>query len=170
MLENEPLEYTIVQGPKGWQAQNVTGPNGVPCIGSPTSPPHKQLGASPPASILSFRNNSASGASMMGHSLRRFSAISNSASPVSGPLDLANPPMFYPPFGYGTSPIVMGPAILHGVPAGNMDPQLGQMAFSPPNSIMNMSRRRSSAAQGGTSGHDSGYYSAATSPMSTPRE
>ncbi|GAA6009097.1 hypothetical protein JCM10207_004091 [Rhodosporidiobolus poonsookiae] len=36
LLEGETVEYTIVQGPKGWQAQDVTGPNGVPCIG--TSP------------------------------------------------------------------------------------------------------------------------------------
>ncbi|GAA5996148.1 uncharacterized protein JCM10292_007423 [Rhodotorula paludigena] len=29
------VEYTIAQGPKGWQAQDVTGPNGAPCIGTP---------------------------------------------------------------------------------------------------------------------------------------
>ncbi|GAA5895739.1 hypothetical protein JCM5296_007410 [Sporobolomyces johnsonii] len=29
------VEYSIVQGPKGWQAQDVTGPNGAPCIGTP---------------------------------------------------------------------------------------------------------------------------------------
>ncbi|GAA5860520.1 hypothetical protein JCM3774_006195 [Rhodotorula dairenensis] len=29
------VEYSIVQGPKGWQAQEVTGPSGAPCIGSP---------------------------------------------------------------------------------------------------------------------------------------
>ncbi|TKA54959.1 hypothetical protein B0A53_02432 [Rhodotorula sp. CCFEE 5036] len=35
LLEGEPVEYSIVQGPKGWQAQEVTGPGGAPCIGSP---------------------------------------------------------------------------------------------------------------------------------------
>ncbi|BGP45931.1 hypothetical protein JCM10450v2_001766 [Rhodotorula kratochvilovae] len=35
LLEGEAVEYTIVQGPKGWQAQDVTGPNGAPCIGTP---------------------------------------------------------------------------------------------------------------------------------------
>ncbi|GAA5968147.1 hypothetical protein JCM11641_003748 [Rhodosporidiobolus odoratus] len=30
------VEYTIIQGPKGWQAQHVTGPSGAACIG--TSP------------------------------------------------------------------------------------------------------------------------------------
>ncbi|GAA5904571.1 hypothetical protein JCM8208_004819 [Rhodotorula glutinis] len=35
LLEGEAVEYSIVQGPKGWQAQDVTGPNGAPCIGTP---------------------------------------------------------------------------------------------------------------------------------------
>ncbi|GAA6055753.1 hypothetical protein JCM3770_006141 [Rhodotorula araucariae] len=35
LLEGEAVEYNIVQGPKGWQAQDVTGPNGAPCIGTP---------------------------------------------------------------------------------------------------------------------------------------
>ncbi|GAA5885390.1 hypothetical protein JCM6882_009598 [Rhodosporidiobolus microsporus] len=35
LLEGEAVEYDIIQSGKGWQAQNVTGPNGAPCIGTP---------------------------------------------------------------------------------------------------------------------------------------
>lgn len=44
LLEGEPVEYAIVQGPKGWQAQQVTGPGGAPCIGIP---PHSSSAQSP---------------------------------------------------------------------------------------------------------------------------
>ncbi|GAA5910685.1 cold shock domain-containing protein [Sporobolomyces salmoneus] len=36
LLEGEEVSYYVTQGPKGWQAQDVTGPDGGPCIG--TSP------------------------------------------------------------------------------------------------------------------------------------
>ncbi|GAA5956417.1 hypothetical protein JCM3765_005656 [Sporobolomyces pararoseus] len=40
LLEGEEVSYFVTQGPKGWQAQNVTGPSGGPCIGtSPSSAP-----------------------------------------------------------------------------------------------------------------------------------
>jgi hypothetical protein len=153
-----------MQGPKGWQAQNVTGPGGAPCIGSPTTPPHKQLGSSPPSSMLSSRQNSISGTSMMlggPAGLRRFSAIGDmnqTASPTSAPpIDLAaGVPIFYSPFAYGMGPIGLG------------SPQSVMQAL--PGDQSNGTRRRSSVAQGGMNGHDSGYYSAATSPMHTPRE
>ncbi|GAA5848496.1 hypothetical protein JCM8547_004531 [Rhodosporidiobolus lusitaniae] len=35
LLEGEAVEYSLMQGPKGWQAQQVTGPNGAACIGTP---------------------------------------------------------------------------------------------------------------------------------------
>ncbi|GAA6059861.1 hypothetical protein JCM10212_007066 [Sporobolomyces blumeae] len=34
LLEGEDVEFSIVSGPKGWQAQDVTGPHGRACIGS----------------------------------------------------------------------------------------------------------------------------------------
>ncbi|BGO89564.1 hypothetical protein NBRC10512_004495 [Rhodotorula toruloides] len=50
LMEGELVEYSIVQGPKGWQAQDVLGPNGTPCIGSPPNsvPKSAQLPPSEP--------------------------------------------------------------------------------------------------------------------------
>ncbi|KAK4046641.1 hypothetical protein OIV83_005924 [Microbotryomycetes sp. JL201] len=37
LMEGENVEYHIVRGQKGWQAQGVTGPNGIACIGAPAN-------------------------------------------------------------------------------------------------------------------------------------
>ncbi|GAA5882842.1 hypothetical protein JCM16303_002490 [Sporobolomyces ruberrimus] len=40
LCEGEEVSYLVTQGSKGWQAQDVTGPTGGPCIGTtPASPP-----------------------------------------------------------------------------------------------------------------------------------
>ncbi|GAA6013099.1 hypothetical protein JCM8202_003018 [Rhodotorula sphaerocarpa] len=39
LLEGEPVEYFVAEGPKGWQAQEVTGPQRAPCIGSSPNGP-----------------------------------------------------------------------------------------------------------------------------------
>ncbi|GAA5983379.1 hypothetical protein JCM5350_003091 [Sporobolomyces pararoseus] len=57
LAEGEEVSYFVTQGPKGWQAQDVTGPSGGPCIGtSPSSAP-------PIRSLYSFPRASAHGSS-----------------------------------------------------------------------------------------------------------
>lgn len=51
LLEGEEVAYSIVQGPKGWQAQDVTGPTGGPCIGSPSPTPLPRTSFSGPPTM-----------------------------------------------------------------------------------------------------------------------
>ncbi|KAK4052253.1 hypothetical protein OIO90_004475 [Microbotryomycetes sp. JL221] len=54
LMEGEILEYNVVRGPKGWQAQNVTGPGGVACIGAPPVSSSAANSASKAASARKF--------------------------------------------------------------------------------------------------------------------
>ncbi|GAA5837591.1 hypothetical protein JCM9279_006801 [Rhodotorula babjevae] len=73
LLEGEAVEYSIMQGPKGWQAQDVTGPNGAPCIGTPP-------GGIPKPALMSMASN---GSSPSKNGLRRTSVAS---SPFASPM------------------------------------------------------------------------------------
>ncbi|KAL1921542.1 uncharacterized protein VTP21DRAFT_11258 [Calcarisporiella thermophila] len=41
LAENEPVEFELVRGPKGYQATYVTGPNGQPVKGDPSAGHHR---------------------------------------------------------------------------------------------------------------------------------
>ncbi|GAA5830235.1 hypothetical protein JCM11251_001279 [Rhodosporidiobolus azoricus] len=82
LLEGEAVEYDIVQSGKGWQAQNVTGPNGAPCIGTPPGAVTK----APPTSLNVDRRSSASYEQRANEFMpgRRASGLTSSMSSSNG--------------------------------------------------------------------------------------
>ncbi|GAA5938742.1 hypothetical protein JCM3775_001979 [Rhodotorula graminis] len=141
LLEGEAVEYSIVQGPKGWQAHNVTGPNGAPCIGTPPSgipkPSLVPSSGSPQSKNGMRRPSVASSAfaspmrstppdNLYGSSLADDSSRTSLGSPTSRPLRLhmggQGPP--YSNGGLPPSPHLFQPVI--------MDPYGSPMQHHPP--------------------------------------
>ncbi|ORY59892.1 cold-shock' DNA-binding domain-domain-containing protein [Leucosporidium creatinivorum] len=134
LLEGEEVEYTIMQGPKGWQAQSVTGPNGMPCIGSPSNTT-KNLGPAPDGYHRKFSVGSMSsddfrpygggggyGSKRNGRGGGLDSGYYSSAmtSPVQTPHQLYSPPQYpayphpSPHASYGPPPVGIPLALHHG--------------------------------------------------------
>ncbi|CEQ38616.1 SPOSA6832_00048 [Sporobolomyces salmonicolor] len=89
------VEYSIVQGPKGWQAQDVTGPNGAPCIGTP-----------PGSGKLSLRHAPPLNPSRRGSTLDSPSDVYGRPNHSSAPSHHLRGPGPQPPYGafYGSPP------------------------------------------------------------------
>ncbi|KAL1915344.1 uncharacterized protein VTP21DRAFT_6802 [Calcarisporiella thermophila] len=54
LAENEPVEFELIRGPKGYQATYVTGPNGQPVQGDPNAGRHQAAGGYVPMGSIVY--------------------------------------------------------------------------------------------------------------------